>query len=117
MATRSHSLSMLAMGDTFISFVDKSIVSSLHILDRKEPLSVAGTDGSHDVKTEIVTTAVSANGRPQPLTIMQFYVLEKMKMNDLVVDLQVLKDRNPHLRNLPKQSKNLISSYSWTGLV
>ena len=38
---------------------------------------------------------------------MQFYVHEKLKLGDQIVELQELKDRYPHLRNLPNQSYNL----------
>ena len=38
---------------------------------------------------------------------MQFYVHEKLKLGDQIVELQELKDRYPHLRNLPDQSYNL----------
>ncbi|XP_075263605.1 uncharacterized protein LOC142355285 [Convolutriloba macropyga] len=49
-------LSVLAMCDTgsSISFVDKSIISTLQLQGRKTSLSVAGIHGSQDVKTEIV---------------------------------------------------------------
>ena len=38
---------------------------------------------------------------------MQFYVHEKLKLCDQIVDLQGLKDRYPHLRNWSNQSYNL----------
>ena len=38
---------------------------------------------------------------------MQFYVHEKLKLGDQIVELQELKDRYPHLRNFPNQSYNL----------
>ena len=38
---------------------------------------------------------------------MQFYLHEKLKLGDQIVELQELKDRYPHLRNLPNQSYNL----------
>ena len=67
-------------------------------------MSVAGI---HDVKTEIVAIAVSAHENARPLTMVHFYVLEKLKLVDHVVDLHGLKDCYPHLRKLPSQSYNL----------
>ena len=91
-----------------ISFVDKSVVSKLQLQGQKASLSVAGIHGSQDVKTEIVPIAVSAHQKSRPLTTAQFYVHEKLKLADQIVELQNLKDRYPHLRNLPNQSYNLI---------
>ena len=104
----NHSLSVLLMCDTrsSISFVKESNVSSLQLQDRKASLSVAGTHGSQDVKMEIVPIAVSAREKSPPLTTVQFYVHEKLKLGDQIVDLQGLKDRYPHLKNLPNQSYN-----------
>ena len=90
-----------------ISFVDKSTVSKLQLQGRKASLSVAGIHGSQDFKTEIVPIAVSAHEKSRPLTTMQFYVHEKLKLGDQIVELQELKDRYPHLRNLLSQSYNL----------
>ena len=90
-----------------ISFVDKSVVSKLQLQGRKASLSVAGIHGSQDVKTEIVPKAVSAHEKSRPLTTVQFYVHEKLKLGDQIVELQELKDRYPHLRNLPDQNYNL----------
>ena len=103
------SLNFLPMCDTrsSISFVDKPIVSTLQLKRRKASLSVAGIHGSQDVKTEIVPKAVSAHEKSPPLTIVQFYIHEKLKLGDQIVDLQGLKDRYPHLKNLPNQSYNL----------
>ena len=90
-----------------ISFVDKSVVSTLQLQGRKASLSAAGIHGSQDVKTEIVPIAASAHEKSRPLTTVQFYVHEKLKLGDQIVELQELKDRYPHLRNLPDQSYNL----------
>ena len=90
-----------------ISFVDNSIVPTLHLKGRKTSLSVAGIHGSQYVKTEIVLIAVSANKKSQPMTILQFKVHEKVKLGDQIVDLQGWKDQYPHLRNFPSQSFNL----------
>ena len=88
------SLSVLAMCDTgsSISFADKSIVSTLQLQGRKASLSVAGIHGSQDVKTEMVPIAVLMQEKSQPLTTVQFYVHEKLKLGDQIVDLQGLKD-------------------------
>ena len=109
LTNRDLSLNVLAMCDSgsSISFVDKSVVSKLHLQGRKASLSVAGIHGSQDVKTEIVPIAVSAHEKSRPLTTVQFYVHEKLKLGDQIVELQELKDRYPHLRNLPDQSYNL----------
>ena len=109
LTNRDLSLNVLAMCDSgsSISFVDKSVVSKLHLQGRKASLSVAGIHGSQDVKTEIVPIAVSAHEKSRPLTTVQFYVHEKQKLGDQIVELQELKDRYPHLRNLPDQSYNL----------
>ena len=105
----NHSLNMLAMCDTgsSISFVDNSIISTLQLQGRKASLSVAGIHGSEYVKTETVPIAVSAYERSRPLTTVQFYVHEKLTLGDQMVDLQELKDRYPHLKNLPNQCCNL----------
>ena len=109
LTNRDLSLNVLAMCDSgsSISFVDKSVVSKLQLQGRKASLSVAGIHGSQDVKTEIVPIAVSAHEKSRPLTTVQFYVHEKLKLGDQIVELQELKDRYPHLRNLPDQSYNL----------
>ena len=101
---------MLAMCNTgsSISFVDNSIVSTLHLKGRKASMSLAGIHGSQYVKTEIVLIAVSANEKSQPMTILQFNVHEKVKLVDQIVDLQGWKDQDPRLRNFPSQSFNLI---------
>ena len=101
------SLSVLALCDkvSSISFVDKSIVSTLQLQEsRKSSLSVTGIHGSQDVKTEIVPIVVSAHEKCRPLTTVQFYVHEKLKLGDQIADLQGLKDRYPHLKNLPNHS-------------
>ena len=41
------------------------------------------------------------------MTTVLFYIHEKLKLGDQIVDLQGLKDRYPHLKNLPNQSYNL----------
>ena len=51
--------------------------------------------------------AVSAHEKSQSLTTVQFYVHEKLKLGDQIVELQELKDRYPHLRNLTDQRYNL----------
>ena len=103
---RDLSLNVLAMCDSgsLISSVDKSVVSKLQLQGRKASLSVAGIHGSKDVKTEIVPIAVSACEKSRPLTTVQFYEHKKLKLDDQIVELQELKDRYPHLRNLPNQS-------------
>ena len=62
------SLNVLAMCDSgsSILFVDKSVVSKLQ--GRKAYLSVAGINGSQDVKTEIVPIAVSDHEKSELLT-------------------------------------------------
>ena len=52
----NHSLSVLAMCNTesSISFVDRSLVSTLQLQDRKASLSAAGIHVLQEVKTEIV---------------------------------------------------------------
>ena len=97
---------MCASGSS-ISFVDKSVVSKLQLQGRRASLSVSGIHGSQDVKTETVPIAVSAHERFPSLTTVQFYVHEKLKFGDQIVELQQMKDRYPHLRNLPNQSYNL----------
>ena len=109
LTSRDLSLNVLTMCDSgsSISFVDKSVVSKLQLQGRKASLSVAGIHGSQDVKTEIVPIAVSAHEKSRPLTTVQFYEHEKLKLGDQIVELQELKDRYPHLRNLTDQSYNL----------
>ena len=108
LTNRDLSLHVLAMCDSgsSISFVDKSVVSKLPLQGRKASLSVAGIHSSQDVKTEIVPIAVSTT-KSRPLTIVQFYVHEKLKLGDQIVELQELKDRYSYLRNLPNQNYNL----------
>ena len=81
--------------------------TNLQLQGLKASLSVAGIHGSQDVKTEIVSIAVSAHKNSRPLSTVHFYVHEKLKLGDQIVELQELKDRYPHLRNLPGQSYNL----------
>ena len=109
LTNRRLSQNVLVMCDSgsSISFVDKSAVSKLQLQGGKASLSVAGIHGSQDDKTEIVPIAVSAHEKSRLLTTVQFYVHEKLKLDDQVVELQELKDRYPHLRNLPNQSYNL----------
>ena len=90
-----------------ISFAEKSVVSKLQLQGRKASLSVAGIRGSQDVKTSIVPIAVSVHKRSRPLTTVQFYVHEKVKLVDQIVELQELNDRYPHLRNFPNRNHNL----------
>ena len=105
LTNRDLSLNVLAMCDSgsSIPFVDKSVVSKLQFQGRKASLSVAGIHGSQDVKTELVPIAVSAHEKSRPLTTVQFYVHEKLKLGHQIVELQELNDRYPHLRNLPNQ--------------
>ena len=109
LTNKDLSLNVLAMCDSgsSISSVDKSVVSKLQLQGRKASLSVAGIHGSQDVKTEIVPIAVSAHEKSRPLTAVQLCVHEKLKLGDHIVELHELKDRYPHLRNLPNQSYNL----------
>ena len=101
LANRDLSLIVLVIRDSrsSISFVEKSVVSKLQPQGGKASLSVAGIHGSQDVKTEIVLIAVSAYEKSRPLTTVQFYVHEKLKLDDQIMELQELKDRYPHLRN------------------
>ena len=87
-----------------ISFADKSVVSTLQLQGRKASLSVARIHGSQDVKTEIVPISVSALEKSRPFKTAQIYVHEKLKLAGHIVDLKGLKDRYPHLRNLPNES-------------
>ena len=87
-------------------FVDRSVLSKFQLQGRKASLSVAGIHGSQDFKT-IVSIAVSAHEKSRPITTVQLYVHEKLKLGDQIVDLQELKDRYPHLRKLPNQNYNL----------
>ena len=109
LTNRDLSLNVLAMCDSgsSISFVDKSVVSKLQLQGRKASLSVSGIRGSQNVKTEIVPIAVSAHEKSRPLITVKFYVHEKLKLGDQIVELQELKARYPHPRNLPNQSYNL----------
>ena len=109
MTNSDLSLNILAMCDSGSSIcsVDKSVVSKLQLQGRKASLPVAGIHGSQDVKNEVVPTAVSAHEKFRTLTTVQFYVHEKLKLGDQVVELQELKDRYPHMSNLPNQSYNL----------
>ena len=109
LTNRDLSINVPAMCDSgsSISFVDKSVVSNLQLQGRKASLSIAGIHGSQDVKTEIVPIAVSAIEKSRPLTTVKFYVHDKLNMGDQVVELQELKNRYPHLRNLLNQSYNV----------
>ena len=83
------------------------MVSKLQLRVQKASLSEARIHGPQDLKTEIVPIAVSAHEKSRPLTTAQFYVHEKLRLGDQIVELQELKDRYPHLRNLPNQGYNL----------
>ena len=109
LTNRDLSLNVLAMCDSgsSISFLDKSVVSKLQLQGRKASLSIAGIHDSQVVKTEIVPMALSAHEKSRPLTTVQLYVHEKLKLGDQIVELQELRDRYPHLRNLPNQNYNL----------
>ena len=106
---RDLSLYVIAMCDSvsLSSFVDKSVVSKLHLQGQKASISVTGIHDSQDVLTEIVPTIVSEHAKSRPLTTTQFYVHQKLNSANQIVELQELKDRYPHLKNLPNQSKNL----------
>ena len=84
LVTGNHILSFLARCDTgsSISFVDKSIVSTLQLQGRKASLSVAGIHRPQDVETEIVQISVSTHEKSRKLTRVQFYVHEKLKLAD-----------------------------------
>ena len=92
LTNRDLSLYVLAMCDSgsSISFVDKSVVSKLQLQGRNASLSVAGIHGSQDVKTKIVPIAVSEHEKSRPLTLVQFYVHEKLNLGDQIVELQEL---------------------------
>ena len=106
---KNQSLSVLAMCDTGspISFAEKWIVSTLHLQSWKTSFNEVGNHGSQDVKTEIMPITVSIHEKSRPLTTVQFYIHEKLKLGDQIVDMQVLEDHYTHLRNLPNQSYNL----------
>ena len=109
LTNRNLSLNVLARCDSgsSIPFVDKSLVCKFQLQGRKASLSVAGINGAQDVKSEIMPIAVSAHEKSRPLTRVQFFLHEKLKLGDQIVELQELKDRYPHLRNLPNQSYHL----------
>ena len=109
LTNRDLGLNVIAMCDSgsSISFVDKSVVSKLQLQGRKASLSEVGIHGSQDVKTEIVLISVTAHEKFRPLTTVQFYVHGRLKLGNQIVELLELKDRYPHLRNLPNQSYNL----------
>ena len=106
LTNRDLSLHVLLVGylGSYISFVDKSVVSKLQLQGRKVSLSSSGINGSQDVKSEIVPIAVSAHEKSRPLTTVQNYVKEKLNWGDQIVALQELKDRYPYL---PYQTYNL----------
>ena len=72
------SLSVLAICGTgsSISFVDKSIVSTLQLPGQKASMSITEILGSQDVKTEIVPIAVSAHEKSRPLTKRNFIFMK-----------------------------------------
>ena len=109
LTNRDLSLNVLAMcnSGSSISVVDKSVVSKLQLQGRKASISVAGFHGSQDVKIKILPKAVSAHEYSRPLTTVQFFVHETLNLDGQVVDLQGLKDRYPHLWNLPNESYKL----------
>ena len=84
LTNRDLSLNVQAICDSgsSISFVDKSVMSKLQLQGRKAAPSVAGIHGSQEKKTEIVPIAVSAHEKSRPLTSVQFYVHEKLKLGD-----------------------------------
>ena len=83
------------------------MVSKFQLQGRRRSVSVAGIHGSQEVETEIVLIAVSAHEMSRPWATVQLYVHENWKLGDQIVELQELKDRYPHLRNLPNQSYNV----------
>ena len=87
-----------------ISIVDKPVVYKLPLQGSKASLSVAGIYSSQDVNTEIAPIAVSAQERSRPMTTLQFYLLEKLKIGGQIVELQELQDRYSHLSSLPDQT-------------
>ena len=105
----NRSLSVLAICDTepSISFVDKSIVSTLYLQSRKASVSVVRIHLSQYFKTEMAPTMISALKKFSLLTTVQTCVHEKLKLDDQIVDLQELRDRSPHLKNAQNQSYNL----------
>ena len=94
--------------------VDKSIVSTMQLQCRKTSSSVAGIHGSQDVKTEIVPTAVSENEKSRLLARVQFYVPEKLKSDDQIVEK--LLPTSEELAKSELQSKRSSSS-SWPKLL
>ena len=104
LVNRNHRLTVLAMCDAGFSV---SFVSTLQQKGQKASLSVAAIHGSQDIKTEMVQIAVSPHEKSRPLTTVQFYVHENLRLGEQIVDLQGLKDRYPHLWNLPNQSYNI----------
>ena len=103
---KNLSLNVMALCDIQYNSY-KSIVSTPQLQSRKASLSAGGIIGSQDVKTEIAPIAVLGHEKSRPLTTVQFYVHEKLNLGDQIIDLQRLKDRYPHLRNLPSQSYRL----------
>ena len=89
----NYNLSVLAMCNTRSStfFVDRSILSTLHLQGKKVSLLVVEFRGSQNVKTEKVMIAVLAYEKFRTLTTESFYALENFKLGDQIVDLQVLK--------------------------
>ena len=69
-------------------------------------LSISSTSDPNAFQLLLVSV-VSAHEKSRPLTTVQFYVYEKLKLGGQIVDLQGLKDRYPHMKNLPNQSYNL----------
>ena len=112
------SLNILEMCDSASSIsLEKSVLSKFQYQGSKVSLSVAGILGSQDVKTGIVLIIVSAHEKFRPLKTVQLYLHEKLKLGDQTVELQELKDRYPHLRNLPNQTQSKrCSSDSWRRL-
>ena len=51
--------------------------------------------------------AVSAQDKSRTSATIQIYLQKTLKLGDQIVDLRGLKDRKPHIRNLPNQSNNL----------
>ena len=85
----NRSLSVLAICDTepSISFVDKSIVSTVYLQSGKASVSVVRIHLSQYFKTEMAPTMISALKKFSPLTTVQTCVHEKLKLDDQIVDL------------------------------
>ena len=103
-----------------ISFIDKSVVSKLHFQGRKASLPVAGIHGSQDLKTEIVPIAVSAHEKSRPLTTVQFYMHERLKLGDQQLGAATRVERplpTPEERSKSELHSKRGSNDSWTAVL